>query len=272
MMPDVLIEVQDDLASRIALRYACQLEKSIPFTMRAVHIPDLKEYGRAPGNGWVRNKWEDVVVDNSANKIAKMVRREFLYCYTDSDPLIISGDRDQVIFKELSRGNYGFFIQGMLHSFEPDLFLEKLNSRLYRHLPCPALLVKNLAAPGSGTLIIGTPETMPLGLSWLSSLLNKMPGDLDILVCHFESSADEPLILENDADFLTELGTGISKPAQRAGRVRTVKGSPDGLTGFVRDYALVVSFVPEIRDPMARLLAMSPCPMLFCPDRKSTLS
>ena len=151
MLQDVLIEVQDDLASRIALKYACQLEKSIPFTLQALHVPDLEKYGGAPGSGWVRNKWEDVVVDDSAEKIARMVRREFPACYHTSDPKIVSGEREHVIFKELSRFNYDFFIQGLLHSFEPDRFFQELDSHVFKRLPCPVLMVKNLTHPDAGT-------------------------------------------------------------------------------------------------------------------------
>ena len=270
MLQDVLIEVKDDLASRIALKYACQLEKSIPFTLQALHVPDLKEYGGPPGGGWVRNKWEDVVVDDSAGKIARMVQREFPACYHASDPKIVSGKREQVIFKELSRFSYDFFIHGILHSFDPDRFYQELDSFLFKRLPCPALMVKNLTDPESSTLIIGTPDKMELGSPFLSSLLGQLRGDLELLVCEFDSSAPETVFLENDPDLVSEIQSGIMEPADRPARIRTVKGTPQGLAEFVRDRALVISAVPPVKTPMALLLAICPGAILFCPERKTT--
>jgi len=267
-MQNVLIALETDLASSIALRYACRFEKLIRFNMQVVHIPDLDEQNHPPGGGWVHRTWENAVVQQSGREIRKLIREERGYCYSAGEPKIIPGEKDQVILEELRKKRYDFFIEGFLHSFEPDRFFKKLDSDLYRHLPCPALMVKNMVDPDRGIQIVGTPDTFSFELYWFFKILSGMVAEPDILVCRFKTSGDKATLLENDRDLISGIETGMLKYGKAAGRIRTAEGSSDGLAALVRDHALLVSPLPESGSPMAHMLSRSPCPILFCPEPK----
>jgi alkyl hydroperoxide reductase subunit AhpC len=52
------VAVEADLASRIAIRYACQLGRSIDMTISTIHALEPGEEGQAIATGWVRQTWE----------------------------------------------------------------------------------------------------------------------------------------------------------------------------------------------------------------------
>ncbi len=266
-MQDVLISLQTDLASSIAIRYACQLEKLVRFTMQVLHIPDMDETGHSHGSGWVHETWENAIVQQAREDIAKLVQKE-LFHYSTVEPKIIPGERDLVILEEIRQKKYDFFIEGLLHSFEPDRFFQKLDSELYRSLSCPALLVKNLVNLDRGIQIVGTKETVPTLLYWFFKVFNKPTADPDILLCHFETSWEEAVFMENDTVLISDIESDFLKQGKTVGKIKTVKGSPDGLALLVRDHALVISAYPQSQSDMAHLLSMSPCSILFCPEFK----
>jgi len=267
-MQDVLIALQTDLASGIAIRYACQLEKLARFNMQAIHVPDMDEQGHSPGGGWVHQTWENAVIQQARKKIARLVKEDLFYCYLARAPKIVQGEKDEVILEEMRQKNYDFFIEGLLHSFEPDRFFQKLDSRLYRNLTCPVLMVKNLVNPDRGIQIVGTPETVSFVLPWFFKVLNELPVEPDILICHFETSLGKVTFLENDSDLISGIEDQFLKQGKKPGKIRTARGSVDKLVSLVRDHALLVSVLPESRSHMADMLSMSPCPILFCPEPK----
>ncbi len=266
-MQDALMALQTDLASRIAVRYACRLENLVRFNMQAIHIPDLDEKKHSPGSGWVHQTWENVIVQQAREDIAGLLRKELFY-YSISEPKIVPGERDQVILEEMDRKRYDFFIEGFLHSFEPDRFLQKLDSDLYRNILCPILMVKNLVDLNRGIQILCTPDTVSSVMSWFLKLWSELPAEPDILVCHFEPSMKEHIFIENDSDLITTIKAGFLKYGKKPANIKTVQGSSKNLVPLVRDHALLVSPLPTSSSQIAHMLAMSPCPILFCPEFK----
>ncbi len=268
-MHNVLIALETDLASGIAIRYADQLEKKMRFNMQALHVPDMDKNGPSPGSGWVHKKWEDGVIDNAKKEISKLVKEDLFYCYLTQTPKIIPGEKETVILNEMWGKHYDFFMEGFLHSFEPDRFFEKIDSDLYKKLSCPVIMVKNLINMDMGLQIVGTPETIPLAVMWLLKLLKDWSTKPDILVCHFETSMDHTTTLDNDPVLLLNIEKRFAQSGSEAGTIRTIKGPPGELSLFVRDHALMVSVLPRHSGPMARMLSMSPCPIMLCPEPES---
>ncbi len=266
-MQDALMALQTDLASRIAIRYACRLEKLARFNMQAIHIPDLDEKGRSPGSGWVHQTWENAIVQQAREDIAGLLQKELFY-YSIGAPKIVSGERDQVILEEMHQKRYDFFIEGFLHSFEPDGFFQKLDSDLYKNIPCPILMVKNLVDMNRGVQIFGTPDTVLSAVSWFFKLWSKLPIQPEILVCHFEPSMEKPVFLENDSHLISVIEERFLKYGKKHAGIRTVRGASNNLVPFVRDHALLVSPLLASDSQIAHMLAMSPCPILFCPEFK----
>jgi hypothetical protein len=269
-MQDALMALQTDLASRIAIRYAGRLEKLVRFNMQAIHVPDMDEKGHSPGSGWVHQTWENVIVQQAREDIAGLLRKELFY-YSIGEPKIVQGERDRVILAEMNQKQYDFFIEGVLHSFEPDRFFQKLDSDLYRNILCPVLMVKNLMDLNRGIQILGTPDTVSSVISWFLKLWSELPAEPDILVCQFEPSMEKHVFIENDNDLISIIEARFIKYGKKPATVKIVKGSSNSLVSLVRDHALLVSPLPTSSSQIAQMLAMSPCPILFCPEFSALL-
>ena len=64
------------------------------------------------------------------------------------------GDHDDLLLKEMEEHPYDLLMEGVLNSFDTQLFQKKVRSKLYRYAPCPIILVKNLANPVPMALMI----------------------------------------------------------------------------------------------------------------------
>lgn len=267
-MHDVLIALQTDLASSIAIRFMCQIEKFGQFSIQTAHVPDLEKDGHPPASGWVQKIWEDEIVGKARKDISKLIQEENIAQYNLPAPIVLLGERDQVILSELQHKDYDIFMEGLLHSFEPDMFFKKFDSDLYRKPPCPILMVKNLVKLDRGIQLVETPERISLLLPWFDKFWKDQPLNADILICQFENQTETITIVENDDHLVSELENAGLRHRTAPYTIKTAKGSPKKLASLVRDHALIMSFMPKRKGNMAHMLAMSPCPILFCPEEK----
>ncbi len=53
-MLKTLIALEADLASTIAIRYACQLAKQMAMDLQTIHVVEPDHRGHTVGTGWVR--------------------------------------------------------------------------------------------------------------------------------------------------------------------------------------------------------------------------
>ena len=267
-MDDVLIALDTDLASDIAIRYACRLEELFQFKVQVIHSPDMDERGHAHGSGWVHQKWKKAIVQQAGKEISNLIQKPLFY-NSMGEPKIIPGERDQVILEEMNRNCYDFLMEGFLHSFEPDRFFQKLDSHLYKNLPCPVLMVKNLVDLARGVQIVGPSKTIPSILFWFFKLFSGLPDAPDFLIFDFDTAIEKVSMIENDADLISDIEEQFLKQGKRPGSIRTAKGSPDALSLLVRDHALSICHMPHSYDDMSIMLSMSPCPVMFCPEIKT---
>lgn len=264
-MHNVLMALQNDLASSIAIRFICQMEELGRFNIQTVHVPDLDKEGDAPGVGFVHRAWEDGVLENARQEISRLMQKENLIRYRPMPPRILLGERDQVILSELLQGDYDIFIEGLLHSFEPDAFLKKLESDLYRNISRPILMVKNLVELNRGIQVVGDQDTIFSLLPWFFKLWKDLDVKTEFLICQFDDQSDEIVFLENDTHVVSTIEDGWSRSSTVPYKVKTVKGPEMRVAELVRDHALVMSMIPTSWEKMAGILATSPCPVLLCP-------
>jgi len=267
-MHNVLMALQTDLASSIAIRFICQMEELGRFDIQTVHVPDLGKDEDFPGVGFVQKVWEDGVLENAREEISRLMQKENLIRHRPMPPKILLGERDQVILNELQQRDYDIFIEGLLHSFDPDAFLKKLESDLYRSLSRPILMVKNLVKLNRGIQVVGDQDIFPSLLSWFFKLWKDLPLKTDFLICQFEDRNDEVVFLENDSHVVSKIEDGWSRSSTVPFTIKTVKGPERRVAELIRDHALVMSEVPMSWEKMADILAKSPCPILLCPRSK----
>jgi hypothetical protein len=267
-MQDVLISLDLDLASGIALRYAYNLGKILRFNLEGIHIPKIDSKEQLPGSGWVHQKWEQGIINQSKLQINRIIK-EFIEDNPFSNLKVVIGEKEPLILDELYLNGYDLFIEGFLHSFEPERFLDKLDSELYQKATCPVLMVKNLMDLNLGLQIVGTTDEITLLLENSKRFIKQCSTDINILMCHFETSQDEIIHLENESSIISQIENYFLEIDVKPGKIQTVKGSYNSIAQLLRENAMIISMLPEISSKMAQLLSMSPCPTLFYPKPKT---
>ena len=259
------ISVEADLASRIAIRYVCQLGRSVDMTVSTIHALEPGEQGHSIATGWVRRTWEDAVVQEIVGQVTRLVKSEQAGCRILANPLFLppNHNRDDRIARHLRSSQCDLFVEGILHRFEPDQFMAKIGSKLYRKLPCPILMVKNVTPLSKGVLWVSEgkiPERMVrafLGMFPIQSI------ELELLICRLDkkpSAAAKKLSSTSGAESAASL---IKSEGGSIKKISAMAGSPSSMAALVRDHFLIVSSVPPENSPMAALLSKSPCSLLF---------
>ena len=254
-----LIAVKADLASSIAIRYACQLAELTGLRLQTLYVVKPDEQGRTPGTGWVRQTWEDAMVLKDRDSIAQLIQAEKIAYPELGNPKVVAGKRDMEILHELQVSDYDLFTEGVLHAFEPVNFLKKINSRLYRNLPCPALMVKNLVSLDKGILALGEANDMQSCVSVFLKLFEGIQVHLDLICCRFQVAGRLETGLRAAENMLAEKGR-----TPRASRI--IEAVSASLDQSVRDYGLVLASIPREnieKNPIIELLSRNPAPVLI---------
>jgi len=265
-MLKTLIAINADLASSLAIRYACQLSKRMTMGLRTIHVHEPDEHEQSPGTGWVRQTWEETVDRINQDKITQMIKTEKATCPDLENPKMVSGERDMQILHELQLNRYDLLVEGILHAFEPDSFFKKIDSELYRNLPCPVLLVKNLVSLEKGFLLLGGEEELMGCMPIFFKIFRKVPFAPDLLCCQFleKESSKEAKKLQDSGVVVQALEETLNVQGRKSGKIRTIRGTPTSLSPYVQGYGLVISTAQERKSPLTDLLSRSPSPMLLC--------
>ena len=263
-----LIAVKADLASSIAIRYACQLAGLTGLKLQTLFVAKPDEQGRTPGTGWVRQTWEDAVVLQDRDSITQLVQAEKVACPELGNPKMVAGKRDIEILNELQISDYDLFTEGILHAFEPTTFLRKIYSRLYRNLPCPALMVKNLVNLDKGVLALGEDRDLPSCIQVFLKLFEKVQVELDLICCRFENkqNAEGSDSADRQAAGLHTAENMLEEKGRTARTSRVVPAAPEFPEQAIRDYGLVLTSLSREnleKNPMVDLLSRTPCPVLI---------
>ena len=112
-MIKVLVPVEADLASSIALRYVCQIANLIETEILTINVRASSSEEYPVGTGWVRHTWEKTMIREAEDDVRQLIRAERANCPTLGEPMVVLGDRDDEILKELQSG-YSVF--GMLNT------------------------------------------------------------------------------------------------------------------------------------------------------------
>jgi hypothetical protein len=93
-MTKTLVAIEVDLASSMAIRYACDLGNLIPMELFPVYVKAPPPEMPATGTGWVRHTWERQIVEMGQEEIHEMLASEQETCPRLQDPRVIYGDRE----------------------------------------------------------------------------------------------------------------------------------------------------------------------------------
>jgi hypothetical protein len=266
-MLKTLVSLNADLASSIALRYACQMANMIEMELQTIHVEEPGAEGDPPGTGWVRRTWEKALLKTGEEEIAQLIRAEKSLCPPLAATKMCIGDREEEILNELQKESYDLFIEGTLYSFSSEGFYKKIRSRLYRNASCPIILVKNLMSLTRIALLLGFGMDHSGVVASFLKIFEEAEVDVDLLYCKFRQGSGTPWG-EKDPDKTLSTTRKLLAEGGRAWKeCRMIQESPETVGDLFKDYGLVVSSVQHVmnrKSPLTELLHRIPSPILLC--------
>ena len=267
-MIKTLVSLDADLASSIALRYACQLANIIEMDLNTMHVREADHQGSPPGSGWVRRTWENALLKSGEAEIGQLIQAEKLSYPALRAPKMVVGDRENEILKELQKEAYGLFIEGALHTFTTTNFYNKIRSKLYRHMPSPVIMVKNLVKLEKMVIVFTEEVESKRLVEKFLKIFKKAHIGLDLMHYQFaefpepvlHDNQDSESMLYNAKEMLMEAGW---PPEQ----TRSFQGLPEQMGELLRDYGLVISPFRRTltkNSLLLELLSRIPSPILLC--------
>jgi len=267
-MIKVLVAVASDLASSIALRYACQLANLMEVELQTIHIKEPGLEGPATGAGWARRTWEKELLQKGKDEIAQLLKAESSFCPVLSKPLISIGDREEEILNELQRGAYDLFVEGIPSVSSSSKLYQKIHSSLYQHMGCPFILVKNLL-PLQRVLLLLSDEADPRRL--ISNFLRIFGGTkigVDLISYKFQQTGLSFSPEEEEGDTrIEDAGRLLASKGWTPGQSRVAQGPPAELVEHFQEYGLVLAAIDRSSGKKSRLLALLDrvsSPVLVC--------
>ncbi len=276
-MINALISLNADLASSIAFRYSCRLMKFVDMRLQAMHVEEVAKDEFPPGSGWVRSTWEKGLLQAAQEEIAQLINAEKPHCAPMDNTIIRIGNREDELLRELEENRYDLLLEGALNAFDAQHFHKKIHSKLYKYMPCPILLIKNLVDPSQAALIVGDIEDVHPLVATFTRLFEKTQIKLDLVFF-----SDKPA---GQAEIRTRLSEAPHPLQQRAAQVLdaargalaghgwtpqdswVVQNKPQKIGEMLGDYGLVGAYLPSAasRKHFAMdLLSRIPTATLLC--------
>lgn len=265
-MIKALVSVYPDLASVIAMNYVCRLSRIFDMEIQPIFVKESEEGDKAPAVGWVRQTWENSVLDVEQEAMIKLIEAEKTDYARLASLQVYSGNRGEAILDSLLEGAYDLFVEGSVSRFEKSELLRRTRSRLYQNLPCPVIIARNLIDFNKILIVIG--EMAPAG-TLLPKLIPLFEGNdlrFDLLHCTIiEAGPLEPItpspgLYDEAEDLLADTGW---QPDNRI----ALQGTPKDLATQIEEYSMVATSLPaqpERHGGLLELLSNTPSPVLFC--------
>jgi hypothetical protein len=263
-----LVYLDADLASSIALRYTCRLTQLINMKLHSVHVEEPDHDGHAPGTGWVRRTWENTMLKTGEFEIAQLIKAEKSSCPNLVAPKMIVGDRENEILREIQRESYDLFVEGLLHSFTTKKLFDKINSRLYKNIPCPVIIVKNLVNIEKIALIIRSEMEPKRLVSLFLNVFKNANLKLDLIFCEFQEPGQLSFNTEKETSgTLSAVKNMLIENQYPPENSLTIQGAPEEIGDALRDYGLLACQLHHTiskKSNWFQLLSHIPSPILIC--------
>ena len=262
-----LVSVYPDLSSVIAINYACRLSRIIDMGIQPIFVKEPEPGAEAPAVGWVRHTWENSLLGTEREAVDRLIASERDHCAILARPQILVGDRDDTILTNLLGGTYDLFVEGCLASYEKSEFLERVHSKLYRNLPCPVIIARNLIELHKILIVYGDGVDVEGLLAPMIRLFNGTRLRFDLLYCRLlgTGTAVEPI---EDAQPLFSKADKILLEHEWTPENRlALQGTPQDMVRQMEDYSLIVTSLPQMMGADNELMCLvgdTPSPILLC--------
>ncbi len=165
-----LVSIEVDLASSLAIRFACQMGGFINMEVNPVYVIGSPSHDVAMGAGWASHTWERETIERGKEEIAQVIATEMDLCPVLTEPRVVYGDRDTELLKIVQENTFDLFVEGVHFPWNPSDIFRRFHGRLYQKLPSPLALVRSLRKVSSVLVLCTTVE----GTLAVSMMLEKM--------------------------------------------------------------------------------------------------
>ncbi len=267
-MTKVLVSLDADLASSIALRYACYLAGLSEMELQPIHVEEAG--GDSGGSGWVRKTWETALLETGLEEISQIIDAERGSCGSLLPPKLCMGDREDEILRELEHGGYDLFVEGALYSFTSANFAAKVRSHLYRYAPCPIILVRNLADIPKTAFLLSDGQDPDALIDAYCRLFGETPFGLDLIYCRFPSLVSFGHGESHDpVQILAEARKALADRGCEPEQVMVLEEQPAKVAERMREYGLVAASLgkQQRKGPLGKMLGQTPAPTMILASR-----
>ena len=264
-MIKALLNIDENLASSIALRYAGQLADILPLKVQATHVEEPDSKQKSAGTGWVQRTWERGIEEAGMQTALRLIKTENPSCDFIGTPKIFIGSRDDELLEELRRGGYDLFMEGNVNTSNVNDFYRLITSSLYSKAPCPMLIVKNLVTPKKGVLLIGDGVDPDKLVAQFIKIGKTVKLDFDLI--HYKFQEKDKLEFLDKSEGGSNLAQTESLLNENDCKVQTSKvicGTPEQAADLFREYGLAFTTFPTRKSPRMELLAHIPTPLILC--------
>jgi len=263
-----LITLDKDLASSIALRYACNAARNFDMALSALHVEDPGPKGRLPGTGWVQKSWETALEEDGMQKIKALIDMENIKFPALGLPKVRIGDKTEETLLEAHTGNYDIFVEGLLATDSTADFHQDVKSQLLRKMPLPSILVKNLIPLESMTLVLTREHDLGVLMPVLSYFITQSGLPLEVFIWYPNNTdaLEFTDAKENRDAFFTRVEEGLKSADCPYSSIRGVTGPAALLAEEFGPRGLVASVIgrkdPAEDQPCMSLLARMESPVM----------
>ena len=143
-MIKTLVSIEVDLASSLAIRFACQLGGSIDMEIHPIYVKESLSPDSSRGAGWASRTWEREMVEKGKEEISKMIAPEMDFCPKLYDPSVIYGDRHSEVSRVAQEGGFDLYVEGTEFTWGHGELYKLAHTKFYQRLTCPLILVQSL--------------------------------------------------------------------------------------------------------------------------------
>lgn len=143
-MIKTLVAIEVDLASSLAIRYACQLGHSLEMELHPVYVKEPPPEVPAAGTGWVRHTWEREILKMGREEIQEMLAGEMESCPQLQEPRVIYGDREHELLKIMEHEPFDLYVEGAPYPFTALNIQRRLHSKFYQRVRTPLIWLRLL--------------------------------------------------------------------------------------------------------------------------------
>lgn len=174
-MIKTLVAIEVDLASSMAIRYACRLGNLVNMELYPVYVKEPPPEVPTTGVGWVRRTWEREIVAAGKEEIQEMLASEMESCPMLQEPRVIYGDREYELLKIMGHEPFDLYVEGAPYPFTPANIHYRLHTKFYQRLNMPLIWLRILRKINQILVVCQDPAAVKALLSGIRKLWTGCP-------------------------------------------------------------------------------------------------